>query len=117
MLKGVRKSMQEVFNFILSHYEAILSVLTLIISIVILIIRKKPVLSLNQRIYDLSITAVKEAEKKYGGLRGSKKLDFAIDYVVQCLTALYPDLDITRYVAYIEYVIESILSTPHKKED
>ena len=108
--------MQEIFDFILSHYEAILSVLTLIISVVVLILRKKPVNSVYQCIYELAISAVKAAEAE-PNIKGEVKLDFALDYVISCLKDKYPNLDIARYCAYIEYIIELILSTPQKKGD
>lgn len=108
--------MQEVFDFIFSHYEAILSVLTLIISIVIFIIRKKPVNGLNDLLQAFVSNAVKLAEVQ-PDIKGNDKLEFALNYVYEHILRLYPDLDIGKYRSYIVYLIEDYLSTPHKKED
>ena len=107
--------MQEVFNFIISHYEAILSVLTLIISVVVFIIRKKPVSDVQSIIYAGCIQAIKLAEA--GDKKGKDKLDAAVMYVAQYLNDYYPSLDTGKYLNYIAGVIEVILSTPQKKED
>ena len=108
--------MQEVFDFILSHFESILSVLTLIISVVIFIIRKKPVNGLSDLIQMHCSIGVKLAEKQ-SDLKGKDKLNYAVNYVNGRLLKLYPDLDVDKYRSYIIYVIEDFLSTPQKKED
>lgn len=108
--------MQEVFKFVFSHYEAILSVLTLIISVVVLIIRKRPVTDVYSCIYQWCIVAVGLAEKT--GMAGAEKLDYALDFVIQAFHSRYGnDTKLPCSVAYIEMCIEQLLSTPQKKED
>lgn len=106
--------MREIFNFIYSHYEAILSVLTFVISVVILILRKKPVNNILVDINAYIFQGVLLAEKT--DLKGNDKLNYAFNYVVDHLLADYPTLDISRYHKVILNGIELILSTPQKKE-
>ena len=106
--------MQEVFDFVLAHYEAILSVITLIVSVVVLILRKKPADHLNSLIFERAIEGVKLAEKQK--LSGDEKLTYAIGYVANCIHVTYPDLKTDLYYGLIRCVIEEILTTPQKKE-
>lgn len=107
--------MQEVFKFVFSHYEAILSVLTLIISVVVLILRKKPVNAIITDLYEACIIGVCSVEKT--DLKGADKLNKCIEVVNLIISKKYPNLDITHYRRTIVSIIESILITPQKKED
>lgn len=113
--------MQEVFNFIFSHLEAILSVVTLIISVVVFIVRKKPVLVgdyIKTVILNKLPTFINYAENS--NFKGDEKCSFA-------LTFLFDELEKDGYGSYsyllhtyYEFArksLEDILSTPQKKED
>lgn len=106
--------MQEVFNFILSHWETLLSVVMFILSVVVFIIRKKPVSDVQSVIFKGCLDAIKLAE--CGDKKGKDKLDAALLYVCQYLNSYYPSIDTGKYFNYICSVIEDILSTPQKKE-
>lgn len=105
--------MQDLFNFICDHYHTLVDLVILIVSVVIFIIRKKPVNGLSDIIQAQCSTAIKLAEQQ-NGLKGEQKLSFAVNYVKDHLLRLYPNLDVERYKSYIMYVIEDYLSTPQK---
>lgn len=105
--------MQEVYRFICAHWETILSILLTIGSVIVFILRKKPV---NALLYDLTeacIMAVKVVELTE--LKGLDKLNKAVEIVNKYITIHYPDLDINNYRSIIVSIIENILSTPQKK--
>ena len=102
------------FEFIKNHYELIGAVITLIASIIILVIRKKPVDSLTQVIYDYCIKAVNLVESS-GTVGSNEKLAFALRLVHTFLEETYPVLKSSSYDSLIIKTIEDILSTPHKK--
>ena len=108
--------MQEVFNFISRHYELIISVITLIISVVIFIVRKKPINSVYSRIWSLAVSSIQITEAQCHG-SSKDKLSYCLDLIYSALLKEYPNLDITRYEIFIKCAIEIILSTPQKKED
>lgn len=107
--------MQEVFDFVLSHYEAILSVVTLIVSIVVFILRKKPVDSIMTAIYLAAVEAINFSEAT--DLKGVEKLRYCVGMVEASLKRTYPGINPITYYGYIVDVIEGILSTPQKKGD
>ena len=102
------------FQFIKNHYELIGAIITLIASIIILIIRKKPIDSLTQVIYDYAIKAVNLVEAS-GTVGSSEKLAFALKLVHTFLEETYPGIKVSSYDSLIIKTIEEILSTPHKK--
>lgn len=105
--------MQEIFNFLRENWQVIASVITLIISVVVAIIRKKPVDTIFSAIFKCSLEAVKEAENT--GLKGLEKLRYCVGLVEACLKANYPNINPISYYGYIVDVIEDILTTPQKK--
>lgn len=105
--------MQEVYRFICAHWETILSILLTIGSVVVFIIRKKPVNGILYELTKVCLTAVNAAELT--GLKGLDKLNFAVEIVNKYIITIYPDLDINKYRSTIVSIIENILSTPQKK--
>ena len=106
------------FEFIKNHFELIISVVLLVGSIVIASIRKKPIGSIAESIFNASIKAVKMVEldsKNYNKLDSKTKLEMAINYVYEILKVSYPDVDLSCYRNFIINSIEEILSTPQKK--
>ena len=102
------------FEFIKNHYELIGSIIVLIFSIVMFILKKKPINSLMQTIYDFSIKAVNLVEES--GVSGSnEKLAFALKLIHTFLEETYPGIKVSSYDSLIIKTIEEILSTPHKK--
>ena len=108
--------MQEVYKFIASHYQILGSAIVFVISLVFLIVKKKPVHSVYESILLSCISAVLYVER-LPDLKGSDKLNAAIVYVYDELKRTYPELDITKYKNTIVSCIELILETPQKKGD
>lgn len=106
--------MQEVFNFIFRHFEAILSIVLIILSFVILIIRKKPVNSVLSHIYAACTSCINDVEAS-GVIGSTAKKQLCIKLVKEMLKLHFPDLDVEAYTSIISDVIENILNTPHKK--
>lgn len=107
--------MQDLYNFICAHYEAIISFVLIIISVVVFILRKKPVDSILSSIFISAVQAVVVAETT--DLKGLEKLNYAVGLVEANLKQNYPDLKVRSYYGFIVKVIEDILSTPQKKGD
>ena len=105
--------MLEIFNFLKVNWQFIAALILIIISFILTLIQKKPVSSINEDIYYLSTVAVQRAEES--GLKGSDKLDLAIQFVVNSLKNKYPGIKTDTYIKLIVLIIEEILSTPHKK--
>lgn len=101
-------------NFIQSYWREILAVVTAIISIVVFIVRKRPVRvvdTLNEIICRLLPYCISVAESAPKG----EKLDVCISALVQLLAEMDYELDEDHKKFAIEQV-EVILSTPQKKE-
>lgn len=106
--------MREIFNFFIDNWNLIVSALVLIASVIISIIRKRPISSIYVDLYDVSIDACKEAENT--AYKGSEKMSWAITYACSKLKAIYPEIRAEKYIVLIGALIERILSTPQKKE-
>lgn len=102
------------FDFIKNHYELIGSILLVLASFILMLIKKKPVNSLTSTIYDLAIKAVNlvEASNVVGS---NEKLAFALKLVHTFLEEIYPGINASQYDTVIINTIEEILTTPHKK--
>ena len=106
--------MQEVFNWLSVNYRLIIDVVAVIIALVFLIIRKKPVNSLLEQLMQYCLEAVLYVER-LPDIKGDEKLAAAVAFVSDEMLKQYPDLDITRYKKTIVSCIELILKTPQKK--
>lgn len=106
--------MQEVFNFVLANWRLVLEVVLLIVSVVIFIVKKKPVNALLEILMSKCLEAVLYVEH-LPGIKGEEKLSAAVAFVSDEMLKLYPDIDIMRYKRTIVSFIELILKTPQKK--
>lgn len=102
-----------VITWCIDHWELVLAVVLVITSVVVALLKKKPVSDVASAIYSSCLMAVQEAEKT--DYKGDKKLQFAVDLVSTLLHAKWPDLDVSKYISIIVKTIETILSTPQKK--
>lgn len=106
--------MQLFVTFLVEHWQLILSGLLAVISVVVAILRKKPVNSLDAEIYKLVVNAILKTEAE--DFDDPKiKLAYAVQLVLDWLRVKYPGLDAKRYASMITYRIEEILYTPTKK--
>lgn len=102
--------MKEIFDFLKENWQLIAAIITLIISVVIALIRKKPVESIYADLYDVAIDACIEAEKSAD--KGVDKLCKAVGYACNKLNTIYPGINANKYMSLIALLIERILTTP-----
>ena len=106
--------MQDLYNFICAHYETIISVVLTIISVVVFILRKKPLNDVSTNLYKWCIEAINSVESS--NIDGSShKLNTAIRLVRYAFERYYIGYNFSNYEKIAESYIESILSTPQKK--
>ena len=105
--------MEKVIDFCLQNYRLILDLVSIIVVIVFFIIKKKPVNSIVEAIYQCALLAIIDTEKT--DLKGKDKLEYALHLVNKWLGEKYPNLDLKRYQYLITNTIEIILTTPQKK--
>lgn len=102
------------FEFLKNHYELILSLLLVLTSFILMLVKKKPINSLTASLYDLCIKAVNLVEGS-NVVGSSEKLAFALKLVHTFLEEMFPGIKSSQYDSLIIKTIEEILSTPHKK--
>lgn len=111
--------MQEIFNFVVQHWQVILSVVLFVASLVVAIVRKKPINSYLAFLFDCCVQSINLVEKlcklEAPELKGQDKLDLCVDYVLGCLKEAYPGIEASRYKSIVIKTIENILDTPQKK--
>ena len=112
--------MQDILNFIITNKRLILEVVILIISVVVFILRKKPIKFTDsvktELIYWLP-SAIIQAEKS--GLKGEEKYVCCLEwlYKFMCLeNSMLFDEFLQQYESFLGPQIEAILSTPQKKD-
>ena len=109
-----------VLNFIKENWKLILEIVVLLVSVVMFIIRKKPVKvvdTLKQTICAFLPGIITVAESS--GLKGEDKLKYAIDLLYKVFVKDYltrEEFD-NKYLSFVKSQIEAILSTPQKKGD
>lgn len=104
--------------FLIQYWRELLYVLCALVSLVLFIVKKKPVNvvdSITERILLLAPSFIAKAEEVYGSGHGSEKLLFVIDLFK--LSFEEDGLKIgDKTVKFITSYVEAILSTPQKKE-
>lgn len=105
--------MDVIFDFISTHYQLIINLVILAISIVVFILRKPSKnLLVDSSASDTLIELVNEAEKQIGPGKGEEKLG----YVVSKYLALKGLTNSSDWVYFLVVdLVEKILSTPSKK--
>lgn len=112
--------MQEVIDFLSLYWREILEVILLIISVVVFIVKKKPVKvidTVKECITRLLPYCIYEAEKQEDLKgKGEKKKIFALSVLYKLLQEFGYEEVYDQYREYAAEQIEVILSTPQKKE-
>lgn len=107
-----------IWNFIKENWQLILEVAVLVVSVVMFLVRKKPVKvvdSLKEVIVRILPALIVMAENQ-DGLKGSDKLKFVLDELKKVLTELgYSGDVLSQYLPFAAEQVEVILSTPQKK--
>lgn len=112
--------MKEVLQFIERHYEIIFSCFAAIFSLIMFLIKKKPIKivdSVKTAILSSVPGLIVDAESKFGSGHGIEKFNFVFDSVVNMLKATQPGIEVELYYWTIKKAIEDILATPQKKEE
>lgn len=100
-------------DWILQHYDLLISGFLVLISVITFILRKPNKTSIyDSSAYKNLAILVNEAEEKFGAGKGEEKLD----YVLRKYCALYSIKPDTFTLSSIRHLVEFILSTPHKKD-
>lgn len=109
--------MKVVIDFIKNYWFLILPSVEIFCTVLILLIRKKPVKvvdTLKEVIVRVLPSLICAAEKT--GLKGSDKLNFLLQELAKVLKELnYGDDVIAQYLPFAIEQVELILSTPQKK--
>lgn len=100
-------------NFLKSYGPLILEALVIVLTIIAMIIKKKPI----TEIYDKSgmkdlINLVIEAEKLFGAKEGVKKLE----YVTSKYSSIIGAKRTVPFDVAVSTLVDSILDTPERKE-
>ena len=109
--------MSEIFNFLVNHWQIIASVILIILSFILTLIKKKPIKIVDSYIgilYRSCISAIEYVENLKDGSSSSAKLMKAVDYVIDQFK-VYPNFKDRLLISDIISVIEEILETPQKK--
>lgn len=111
--------MENFVQWFLANWQLVGSALYLILALVLLITKKKPIKVVDSVYHELFILVpvlIKEAEDKYPiSGSGSSKLAYVLNGCTQFLKEKYPNIDPDGYVDFIKGIVELILSTPVKK--
>lgn len=105
-------------DFLSQYWKQLLEVFALVLSVVFMLIRKKPVKvvdTLREVIVRVLPALINQAELQ-PGIKGEDKLA----YVIAALTSILHDLNygdevIDQYLPFAKEQVELILSTPQKK--
>ena len=111
--------MQEFGKFLAHYWQLIVTVILMIISTVIALIRKKPTtVKVVDTVKSLILEAVPEAINKVEKYQGIDKLKAAVAFLIVYISKL-TDMDAVdiraNYETFMVDAIESVLSTPTKK--
>ena len=104
-------------DFIVENWQIIASVILIITSFILTLVKKKPIKIIDSYIgilYRSCISAVEYVENLKDGSSSSAKLMKAVDYVIDQFQA-YPNFKDRLLISDIISVIEEILETPQKK--
>lgn len=105
-------------DFLIQNWKLILECAVLLVSVVMFLIRKKPVKvvdTLKEVIVRILPALIVLAENQEG-LKGADKLHFVLDELKKVLTGLgYGDEILSQYLPFAAEQVEVILSTPQKK--
>lgn len=104
-------------NFLKSYGGLILAALTVLLTIIAMIIKKKPVVDIfDKSAYENIVQYIKEAENKYGAGHGETKLT----YVVNRFAAQLSESEREQYgnilFNAVSQIVDDILDTPERKE-
>lgn len=101
--------MESLKNFIVENWQFISSALLALLTIIAMIIKKKPINKYVDEFYGELVSLIQAAEISFGSGSGKDKKKF----VLGTFMARHPDYDVYQ----VSDAIEDILTTPLKKGD
>ena len=107
-------------DFLLSYWRLITLVALIVINIIICLVKRPKVIdTVVDTINSYVPIAINAAEKTFGAGNGNLKLNNAVNNVIDYLEFRFnlSRGQLERYKKYIVVAIESVLSTPQKKEE
>lgn len=106
--------MQIIINWLIDHWELVVSVGLFVLSFILQLLKKKPVIDVFHYVYKYLPDAINEAEKT--SLKGQEKLFYALRVLIDLLKA--NNISLSRHdYGQVLCDIENILSTPQKHEN
>lgn len=111
--------MLEIFNFLKANWQLIASIILIIISFILALVKKKPVQVVNGILPGLLLVIpdyVIEAELKFPEPnQGLHKFHYVIGKSYDFIKSNFPGVIPDSYYGIISHFIESLLNTPQKK--
>lgn len=108
--------MEKIVALLIENWQVIaLGLLELIGCILVLVLKKKPVDTLKEKLVEFVIGFINSAEKLIGAGNGEAKKEAVLKAVQDWFKQNYPEVDAVRYLAFVDELIEYILTTPQKK--
>ena len=113
--------MDAFLKFVCDHYHVLIYLAFGIVVTLVTVFKKKVnvIDTIKGFIAQSLPDAINEAEKRYGSGHGQEKLSFVLDLLVSYISEKYdlPEATVIRlYHSFIHKSVESILTTPQKKE-
>lgn len=109
--------MKNVVDWVVAHPETVASIVAALVSLIIWIVRKRPVKvvdTFKEKILAQLPIVIAKAEEEIGPGNGEKKLQFVIDFFTWQFDQEGLKLS-DSYLKFIKMAVEQILSTPQKK--
>ena len=108
----------ELLHFVKNHYELIISILLVLLSFILTLVKKKPSINLidtiKEFILELLPTLIKTVEKPG---QGSTKRNLVLKLIQEAVAKKFNFYDFASIEQWCSDQLEHILSTPSKKEE
>lgn len=106
------------FDFIKNHYELIGSIILVLISFILTLVKKKPSFNLMDSIknYILEMLPIWIISVECTG-KGSLKKDLVLNLIKEAIAKKFSFYNFSSIEEWCSNQVENILSTPSKKED
>lgn len=109
-------SWQDIFDFLKMYYKEILTSLSFIISVIILIVKRKPVFNemdlIKEHVLEVLPSLIISVEKDGNGV---EKLNTVLSLVKEYLKKKFKFTNFDLIEGFVKQSIENILETPSKK--
>ena len=104
-------------NFLKSYGGLIIACLVLVMIIISMIIKKKPLAEIfDNSAYEKIVQYIKEAENKYGPGHGETKLIYVVNRFASTLSADEKSKYENLLYNAVSHIVDDILDTPERKE-